>query len=622
MVDSSRFSILETGLKCLQGKGVANSISLKEGEEEFVRQARIVRRLGAAVVVMAFDEEGQATTVERRVEISKRAHDILTEKVGFPPEDIIFDPNILTVATGIEEHNSYAVAFIEAVRRLKAEMPLSRVSGGVSNISFSFRGNEGVREAMHAAFLYHAIHAGLDMAIVNAGQLAVYQEIEPELRERVEDVLLDRRPDATERLLELAAQYQRGARAAVDEQAWRKEPLAERLSHALRNGIADYIDEDIAEALQTYAKPLDIIEGPLMDGMNIVGELFGDGKMFLPQVVKSARVMKKAVAILEPLMERERAEQGLAALNKGTMVIATVKGDVHDIGKNIVGVVLRCNGYRVIDLGVMVPAQDILDRAENEGADVVGLSGLITPSLDQMVHVAHEMSRRAFEVPLLDRRRHHVEQAHRGQDRAGLPGPDGARAGRIARGRRDGQGAERQRPPGLRGRDRRPAAEGARAVRRARAQPGAPVARGGARPGPAHQLAAGGRAAALVPRRALGRAGARRAGAAHRLEPVLPRLGAQGHLSQDPRPIRAGARAPWSCSPTARSCSSAWCASGVCARAAPTASSRPTAKATTSCSSPTRPAPPRSGASPCRDSATTSPPPCRWPTSWPRATPG
>jgi 5-methyltetrahydrofolate--homocysteine methyltransferase len=401
MVDSSRFSIVETGLKCLQGKGVANSISLKEGEEEFVRQARIVRRLGAAVVVMAFDEEGQATTVERRVEISKRAYRILTEVVGFPPEDIIFDPNILTVATGIEEHNSYAVAFIEAVRRLKAEMPLSRVSGGVSNISFSFRGNEGVREAMHAAFLYHAIHAGLDMAIVNAGQLAVYQEIEPELRERVEDVLLDRRPDATERLLELAAQYQRGARAAVDEQAWRKEPLAERLSHALRNGIADYIDEDIAEALQTYAKPLDIIEGPLMDGMNIVGELFGDGKMFLPQVVKSARVMKKAVAILEPLMERERAEQGLAAAAKGTMVIATVKGDVHDIGKNIVGVVLRCNGYRVIDLGVMVPAQDILDRAEKEGADVVGLSGLITPSLDQMVHVAHEMGRRQFEVPLL-----------------------------------------------------------------------------------------------------------------------------------------------------------------------------------------------------------------------------
>ena len=401
MVDSSRFSILETGLRCLQGKGVANSISLKEGEEEFIRQARIVRRLGAAVVVMAFDEEGQATTVERRVEISKRAFAILTEQVGFPPEDIIFDPNILTVATGIEEHNSYAVAFIEAVRRLKQEMPLSKVSGGVSNISFSFRGNDGVREAMHSAFLYHAIHAGLDMAIVNAGQLAVYEEIDPELREKVEDVLLDRRPDATERLIELAAQFQRGARAVVDEQAWRKEPLAERLSHALRNGIADYIDEDIAEALTVYPKPLDIIEGPLMDGMNIVGELFGDGKMFLPQVVKSARVMKKAVAILEPLMERERADQGLAGQAKGTMVIATVKGDVHDIGKNIVGVVLRCNGYRVIDLGVMVPAQDILDRARDEGADVVGLSGLITPSLDQMVHVAGEMTRRELHIPLL-----------------------------------------------------------------------------------------------------------------------------------------------------------------------------------------------------------------------------
>jgi 5-methyltetrahydrofolate--homocysteine methyltransferase len=401
MVDSSRFSILEAGLKCLQGKGVANSISLKEGEAEFVRQATIIRRFGAAVVVMAFDEEGQATTVERRVAICKRAYRILTEEVGFPPEDIIFDPNILTVATGIEEHNSYAVAFIDAVRQLKVEMPLSRVSGGLSNISFSFRGNDGVREAMHSAFLYHAIRAGLDMAIVNAGQLAVYEEIDPELRERVEDVLLDRRPDATERLIDLAGQVQRGTRAVADEQAWRREPLAERLSHALRNGIADYIDEDVAEALRVYAKPLDIIEGPLMDGMNIVGELFGAGKMFLPQVVKSARVMKKAVAILEPLMERERADQGLAGQAKGTMVIATVKGDVHDIGKNIVGVVLRCNGYRVIDLGVMVPAQDILDRAHAEKADVVGLSGLITPSLDQMVHVAGEMSRRQFHTPLL-----------------------------------------------------------------------------------------------------------------------------------------------------------------------------------------------------------------------------
>jgi len=401
MIDSSRFSILEIGLAHIQGKGVANSISLKEGEAEFLRQARIVRRYGAAVVVMAFDEEGQATSVDRRVAICKRAFRLLTEEVGFPPEDIIFDPNILTVATGIEEHNSYAVAFIEAVRRIKAEMPLCKVSGGVSNISFSFRGNDPVREAMHAAFLYHAIGAGLDMAIVNAGQLAVYQEIEPALREAVEDVLLDRRPDATERLTELAGRYQAGERAVQDQQAWRQLPLGERLAHALVNGITDHIDQDVAEALTVYSKPLDIIEGPLMDGMNIVGELFGAGKMFLPQVVKSARVMKKAVAILEPLMEEERERAGLAAISKGTMVIATVKGDVHDIGKNIVGVVLRCNGYRVIDLGVMVPAQDILDRAEAEKADVIGLSGLITPSLDQMVHVAGEMTRRGFRVPLL-----------------------------------------------------------------------------------------------------------------------------------------------------------------------------------------------------------------------------
>src|SRR5690606_31516221 len=396
MVDSSRFSIIEAGLRCIQGKGVANSISLKEGEEEFLRQARIVRRYGAAVVVMAFDEEGQATTVERRVAICRRAYRLLTEEVGFPPEDIIFDPNILTVATGIEEHNSYAVSFIEAVRRIKQEMPLSRCSGGVSNISFSFRGNEPVREAIHAAFLYHAIGAGLDMAIVNAGQLAVYEEIDPPLREAVEDVLLDRRPDATDRLLELAGKVQATTATAADEQAWRKLPLAERMAYALRNGIAEYVDQDVAEALTVYARPLDIIEGPLMDGMNIVGELFGAGKMFLPQVVKSARVMKKAVAILEPLMEKEREEQGLAAVSKGVMVIATVKGDVHDIGKNIVGVVLRCNGYRVVDLGVMVPAQDILDTAVKEKADVIGLSGLITPSLDQMVHVATEMTRRGM----------------------------------------------------------------------------------------------------------------------------------------------------------------------------------------------------------------------------------
>jgi 5-methyltetrahydrofolate--homocysteine methyltransferase len=400
MVDSSKWSVLEAGLRCLQGKGVVNSISLKEGEAEFVRQATLVRRYGAAVVVMAFDEEGQATTVERRLTICHRAHRILTEQVGFPSEDIIFDPNILTVGTGIEEHDDYAVAFLDAVRRIKVELPHVKTSGGVSNVSFAFRGNDAVREAMHAAFLYHAIGAGLDLGIVNAGQLAVYQDLDPALREHVEDVLLNRRPDATERLMAFAASYQRGAAAAEAEQAWRKAPLAERLAHALLHGVTDHIDADVAEALTVYPRPLDIIEGPLMDGMNVVGELFGAGKMFLPQVVKSARVMKKAVAILEPLMEAEKLASGNTSA-KGKMVIATVKGDVHDIGKNIVGVVLRCNGWDVIDLGVMVAGQDILDTAAREKADVVGLSGLITPSLDQMIHVAREMSRRGLTTPLL-----------------------------------------------------------------------------------------------------------------------------------------------------------------------------------------------------------------------------
>jgi 5-methyltetrahydrofolate--homocysteine methyltransferase len=398
MVDSSRFSIIEAGLRCLQGKGVVNSISLKEGEEEFLEHARLVRRHGAAVVVMAFDEEGQATTVERRLEIARRIHRLLTEEVGFPEPDIIFDPNILTVATGMSEHDGYAKSFLEATRRIKEELPGIRISGGVSNISFSFRGIDRVREAMHAVFLYHAIHAGLDMAIVNAGQLAVYEEIEPELRERVEDVILFRRPDATERLVEIAERYRGSTETAAEAQAWRSEPLAERLSHALLKGIADFVDEDVAEALAVYPTPLSIIEGPLMDGMNVVGELFGEGKMFLPQVVKSARVMKKAVAILEPLMEKEKEAAGTEA---GKMVIATVKGDVHDIGKNIVGVVLRCGGYTITDLGVMVPARDILDRAEADRADIVGLSGLITPSLDQMVGVAKEMERRQMKIPLL-----------------------------------------------------------------------------------------------------------------------------------------------------------------------------------------------------------------------------
>jgi 5-methyltetrahydrofolate--homocysteine methyltransferase len=398
MVDSSKFAVIEAGLDCLQGKGVVNSISLKEGEAEFVRQARIVHEHGAAVVVMAFDETGQATTVEHRVAIAKRAYKILSEQVGFPAEDIIFDPNILTIGTGIEEHDAYAVHFIEAVRRIKAELPGCKVSGGVSNLSFSFRTSPRVREAMHAVFLYHAIQAGLDMAIVNAGQLAVYEQLQPELREAVEDLVLNRRPDATERLLVLAGTL--GANASEkkeDDLAWRKQPLKERLAHALVNGITDFIDEDVAEALTVYPKPLAIIEGPLMDGMNIVGQLFGSGKMFLPQVVKSARVMKKAVAILEPLMAADKDRGGA----KGKLVIATVKGDVHDIGKNIVGVVLRCNGYEVTDLGVMVPAHKILDTAAELGANLVGLSGLITPSLDEMIHVAGEMSRRGMTVPLL-----------------------------------------------------------------------------------------------------------------------------------------------------------------------------------------------------------------------------
>ena len=400
MIDSSKFSVIEAGLECLQGKGVVNSISLKEGEAEFIRQARIVRRFGAAVVVMAFDETGQATSVDHRLAIAHRAYNILTEQVGFPTEDIIFDPNILTIGTGIEEHDPYAVNFIEAVRRLKAELPGTKTSGGVSNLSFSFRTSPRVREAMHAVFLYHAIKAGLDMAIVNAGQLAVYDELDPELRERVEDLVLNRRPDATERMLAFAATLSGEAAKPEDELVWRKQPLGARLAHALVNGVTDFIDDDIAEALATYPKPLDIIEGPLMDGMNVVGGLFGAGKMFLPQVVKSARVMKKAVAILEPLMDAEKRASGITTA-KGKMVIATVKGDVHDIGKNIVAVVLRCNGYEVTDLGVMVPQHKILDTAAELGADLVGLSGLITPSLDEMIAVATEMTRRGMTIPLL-----------------------------------------------------------------------------------------------------------------------------------------------------------------------------------------------------------------------------
>ena len=398
MIDSSKWSVLEAGLRCLQGKGIVNSISLKAGEGEFLRQARFVRRYGAAVIVMAFDEQGQADTLQRKIEICARAYRLLTERLNFPPNDIIFDPNILTVATGIEAHNDYAIAFIEATRWIKQNLPGARVSGGVSNISFSFRGNNTVREAMHSAFLFHAVRAGLDMAIVNAGQLAVYEEIERRLRELVEDVLFNRRPDATERLVDFAETIKAKGKAAAKDESWRKAPVEERLAHALVKGIVDHIEVDTEEARRKFARPLEVIEGPLMAGMSIVGDLFASGRMFLPQVVKSARVMKKAVAWLLPFMEAEKAA---GAKPQGRIVMATVKGDVHDIGKNIVGVVLQCNNYEVIDLGVMVPAEKILDTARERQADVIGLSGLITPSLDEMVHVAQEMNRQRFQVPLL-----------------------------------------------------------------------------------------------------------------------------------------------------------------------------------------------------------------------------
>jgi 5-methyltetrahydrofolate--homocysteine methyltransferase len=398
MIDSSKWSVIEAGLKCVQGKAVVNSISLKNGEEEFLRQAQLVRRYGAAVIVMAFDEQGQADTLRRKIDICSRAYKLLTERARFLASDIIFDPNILTVATGLEEHRNYALDFIEATRWIKKNLTGARVSGGVSNISFSFRGNNTVREAMHAAFLFHAIRAGLDMGIVNAGQLAVYEEIEPELRERVEDVLLNRRDDATERLVDFAERVKAKGKTPIKDEAWRAESVEERLKHALVKGIIDYIDVDTEEARQKCRRPLEVIEGPLMAGMSVVGDLFGSGKMFLPQVVKSARVMKKAVAYLMPFMEAEKSE---GAKPQGRIVMATVKGDVHDIGKNIVGVVLQCNNYDVIDLGVMVPAAQILETAREKKADVVGLSGLITPSLDEMVHVAQEMERERFELPLL-----------------------------------------------------------------------------------------------------------------------------------------------------------------------------------------------------------------------------
>ncbi|MDA0242284.1 MAG: methionine synthase [Chloroflexi bacterium] len=400
VLDSSKWEVIEAGLRCVQGKSIVNSISLKEGEAKFLEQAKLVRRYGAAVIVMAFDEQGQAETADHKFAICPRAYKLLTEQVGFPPEDIIFDPNIFAVATGIEEHNEYALAFFEAVRRIKKELPHASTSGGLSNVSFSFRGNDPVREAMHAAFLYHAIKAGLDMAIVNAGQMEVYDEIKPLLLERVEDVLLNRRPDATDRLLEVADQFRGHAKAKLEDLSWREKPVQERLSYALVNGINAFVEQDVEEARHLFARPIEVIEGPLMDGMNIVGDLFGAGKMFLPQVVKSARVMKQGVAYLVPFIEEEKVATGNTQTN-GKILMATVKGDVHDIGKNIVGVVLRCNGYEVIDLGVMVPAEKILQAAREHQVDMIGLSGLITPSLEEMSHMAREMSRQGFTMPLL-----------------------------------------------------------------------------------------------------------------------------------------------------------------------------------------------------------------------------
>ncbi|GEO09301.1 methionine synthase [Segetibacter aerophilus] len=414
MIDSSKFEIIEAGLKCVQGKCIVNSISMKEGEEKFIEQAFTCKSYGASVIVMAFDEKGQADTKQRKVEICERAYKILTEQVGFDPQDIIFDPNIFAVATGIEEHNNYAVDFIEATREIKQKMPLTKVSGGVSNVSFSFRGNDHVREAIHSVFLYYAIKAGMDMGIVNAGQLVVYDEIEPELRRLCEDVLLNRNNEnneATEALINFAETVKAKGKEIVKDEAWRNDPVEKRLAHSLVNGITDYVEADTEEARQKYPKPLDVIEGPLMDGMNIVGDLFGAGKMFLPQVVKSARVMKKSVAYLFPFIEAEKEERRQAHLAAGTVneegagaakiLLATVKGDVHDIGKNIVGVVLGCNGYDIIDLGVMVPTDKILETAKRENVDIIGLSGLITPSLDEMVHIAREMKRRQMDLPLM-----------------------------------------------------------------------------------------------------------------------------------------------------------------------------------------------------------------------------
>ena len=477
MIDSSKWSVLEAGLKCVQGKSIVNSISLKEGEEDFLHKARLVRRYGAGVVVMAFDERGQADTVARKVEICQRAYRLLVDQAGFDPADIIFDPNILAIATGLEEHNDYAINFIEATRIIKATCPGVNVSGGVSNLSFSFRGNDVVREAIHSAFLFHAIKAGLDMGIVNAGQLVVYEDIPKDLLEHVEDVIFNRRPDATERLVQFADTVKGAGTKREQDLSWREAAVEKRLAHALVHGVVDFIEQDVEEARRTLARPLDVIEGPLMDGMKIVGDLFGAGKMFLPQVVKSARAMKKAVAYLLPYMEEEKRDSGATRRSQGKIVMATVKGDVHDIGKNIVGVVLGCNNYEVVDLGVMVPADRILQTAVEEGADLVGLSGLITPSLDEMVFVAREMERRGFTIPLLiggatTSRQHTAVKIAPEFSPAGR-----ARPRRVARGGRRVEPAQRHAEAGVRRRQPRRTGPHPRAACRAQAAAAARLAR-------------------------------------------------------------------------------------------------------------------------------------------------
>ena len=544
MVDSSKWAVIEAGLKVVQGKPIANSISMKEGEDSFRQQARLCRKYGAAVVVMAFDEDGQADNLERRKQICQRAYTILVDEVGFPAEDIIFDPNVFAVATGIEEHATYGQDFIEATRWIKQNLPGAKVSGGISNVSFSFRGNNPVREAIHAVFLFHAIEAGLDMGIVNAGALVVYDQVDEELRDRIEDVVLNRREDAAERLLEIAEKY-RGSGDPAEEKAaeeWRSLPVGERITHALVKGIDAHVQDDTEELRQLIAdrggRPIEVIEGPLMDGMNVVGDLFGAGKMFLPQVVKSARVMKKAVAYLIPFIEQEKLdnpEYATAKDTNGTIVMATVKGDVHDIGKNIVGVVLQCNNYEVIDLGVMVPPQKILDAAREHDADIIGLSGLITPSLDEMVTLATEMQRQGFDDPAAHRRRDHLPRAHRGQGRAEVRRPGGLGQGRLALGAH-GRGAAQRRAAAQAARRR----EGrlrlpARPARR-EARPPDPRARGGARERDPDRLVGLPAPGAAAARRARARRlRPRRAARLHRLAAVLQRLGDEGQVPRHPQ---------------------------------------------------------------------------------------